>query len=277
MKILIQSNFKQKLASKIAAASFIKQGIPANDILFMEFENNALLKSQVGKKYLRKGKIKIFKNDLQSFTLLRFYGPEFVNYKEKILIIDPDVFAIKDPKNIFNFLDDSNSLACTFINHEPRTEVMLVNAEKVKWKFNEIVEKLFNLEIDYNDLMNLSFDKSLKISKLDMNYNSHDIITKDTIFLHTTNRVTQPWKEGLDVDFERHNSKKSLFKQLLRKYLGFKYNKNLITNKYQRHPNEEVIIKFRELYNYALENKIINHEEIQKSVEEKFFSTKFLN
>ena len=28
-----------------------------------------------------------------------------------------------------------------------------------------------------------------------------------------------------------------------------------------------------ELYNYALDNKIINHEEIQKSVEEKFFST----
>jgi len=79
MKILIQRNNKQKLASKIAAASFIKQDISANDILFMEFENNALLNSKVGKKYLRKGKIKIFKNDLQSFTLLRFYGPEFVN------------------------------------------------------------------------------------------------------------------------------------------------------------------------------------------------------
>ena len=140
MKILIQRNNKQKLASKIAAASFIKQGIPANDILFLEFENNALLNSKIGKKYLREGKIRIFKNDLQSFTLLRFYGPEFVHYKEKILIIDPDVFAIKNPKNISYFLDDNNSLACTFINHEPRTEVMLVNAEKVKWKFNEIVE-----------------------------------------------------------------------------------------------------------------------------------------
>ena len=53
MKILIQRNNKQKLASKIAAASFIKQGIPASDILFLEFENNALLNSQVGKKYLR--------------------------------------------------------------------------------------------------------------------------------------------------------------------------------------------------------------------------------
>jgi len=277
MKILIQRNNKQKLASKIAAASFIKQGIPASDILFLEFENNALLNSQVGKKYLRKGKIKIFKNDLQSFTLLRFYGPEFVHYKEKILIIDPDVFAIKNPKNISSFLDDNNSLACTFINHEPRTEVMLVNAEKVKWKFSEIVEKLFNLEIDYNDLMNLNFDKSLKISRLDINYNSHDIITKDTIFLHTSNRITQPWKEGLDVDFERHNSKKSLFKQMFRKYLGLKFNKNIIINKYQRHPNEEVIIKFTEIYNYALENNIINNEEIQKSIEKKFFSTNFLN
>jgi len=277
MKILIQRNNKQKLASKIAAASFIKQGIPASDILFLEFENNALLNSQVGKKYLRKGKIKIFKNDLQSFTLMMFYGPEFVHYKEKILIIDPDVFAIKNLKNISNFLDDNNCLACTFINHEPRTEVMLVNAEKVKWKFNEIVEKLFNLEIDYNDLMNLNFDKSLKISRLDINYNSHDIITKNTIFLHTSNRITQPWKEGLDVDFERHNSKKSLFKQIFRKYLGLKFNKNIIINKYQRHPNEEVIIKFTELYNYALENNIINNEEIQKSIEKKFFSTNFLN
>jgi len=277
MKILIQRNNKQKLASKIAAASFIKEGIPESDILFLEFENNALLNSQVGKKYLRKGKIKIFKNDLQSFTLMRFYGPEFVHYKEKILIIDPDVFAIKNLKNISNFLDDNNSLACTFINHEPRTEVMLVNAEKVMWKFNEIIEKLFNLEIDYNDLMNLNFDKSLKISRLDINYNSHDIITKNTIFLHTSNRITQPWKEGLDVDFERYNPKNYLFKQIFRKYLGFKYNKNVLINKYQRHPNEEVIIKFKELYNYALKNNIINNEEIQKSIEEKFFSINFLN
>ena len=43
MKILIQRNNKQKLASKIAAASFIKQGIPANDILFLEFENHTHL------------------------------------------------------------------------------------------------------------------------------------------------------------------------------------------------------------------------------------------
>ena len=57
---------------------------------------------------MRKGKIKTFKDDLQSFTLLRFYGPEFIDYKGKILVIDPDVFAIKNPKDISNFLNQDN-------------------------------------------------------------------------------------------------------------------------------------------------------------------------
>ena len=55
------------------------------------------------------------------------------------------------------------------------------------------------------------------------------------------------------------------------------FQKNILTNKYQRHPNEEVIIKFTELYKYAIKNNIINIEEIQMSIEEKFFSTNFLN
>lgn len=277
MKILIQRNKKQKLASKIAAASFIKQGISQKNIFFLDFENNSLLKSKIGKKYFRKGKIKIFKDDLQSFTLLRFFGPEFVNFKEKILIIDPDVFAIKSLNNINAYLGKENSLACTFINNNPRTEVMLIDSTKVNWHFNEIIEKLFNLEIDYNDLMNLSFDKNLKISELNIKYNSHDKLENDTILLHTTNRVTQPWKEGLKIDFERQNSKKDLLKHNIRKFLGLKYNEYILSNTYIRHPNNEVIKQFKELYLYAKDNNIITNDEIQKSVQENYFSTKFLN
>lgn len=276
MKILIQRNEKQKLASKISAASFIKQGVPANDISFLEFENNSLLKSQIGKKYLRNGKTKVFRNDLQSFTLLRFYGPEFVNYKENILVIDPDVFAIKYPKDISNFLDSENSLACTYINNQPRSEVMLINASKVKWHFEEIVKKLFNFEIDYNDLMSLKFDKNLKINKLDIAYNSHDEVNNNTIFLHTTNRLTQPWKEGLEIDFERHISRSYLIRQYFRKYLGFNYNKNIFLNRYQKHPNEEVTKKFKELFDYALENSMIDQKEIDISINKKNFSNNFL-
>lgn len=276
MKILIQSNKKQKLASKIAAASFIKQGFTHDNIKFLEFENNSLLKSKINKKYLRKGKIKTFKDDLQSFTLLRFYGPEFIDYKGKILVIDPDVFAIKNPKDISNFLNQDNYLACTFINQKPRSEVMMIDATKIRWKFKEIIEKLFNLEIDYDDLMNLSFDKNLKINELDMCYNSHDQITEDSILLHTTNRITQPWKEGLDIDFERYHSKKNIIKQKIRKFLGLKYNKEIIADKYYKHPNEEVIKKFKELFDYALQHKIINNDEVEDAIKNKFFSKNFL-
>ena len=51
--------------------------------------------------------------------------------------------------------------------------------------------------------MNLSFNKNLKIKNIDKKYNSHDNINSDTVLLHTTNRLTQPWKEGLKINFEK--------------------------------------------------------------------------
>ena len=38
----------------------------------------------------------LFKDDLQSFTLLRFLIPELSDSKSPIMIIDPDIFAIKN-------------------------------------------------------------------------------------------------------------------------------------------------------------------------------------
>ena len=40
---------------------------------------------------------------------------------------------------------------------------MIIDAQKVKWKFEEIINQVFNLKLDYSDLMNLSFDKNIKI------------------------------------------------------------------------------------------------------------------
>ena len=92
---------------------------------------------------------------------------------------------------------------------------MLVDCSQIRWNFKKILSDLFSLKVDYKDLMDLSFDKSLKIKELSKSYNSHDIINHDTILLHTTNRITQPWKEGLNIDFERHTSQKYKFKQFI--------------------------------------------------------------
>jgi len=277
MKILIPRNKRQKLASKIAAASFIKQGILPRNIIFIDFDDCPMLVEQVGKKYLRNGKIKIFKNDLQSFTLLRFFGPEYLGFKDLALIIDPDVFAIKNPKLILNEINDAVSVACTFYDGKPRSEVMLVNCKKINWNFKNLLSDLFKLKIDYKDLINLDFDKSLKIKKIDKSFNSHDKVNSDTIFLHTTNRITQPWKEGILIDFERHISKKYLFKEKIKKIFGMKYDYNIFQNTYQRHPEKDVINKFKEFYYYAKKINFINENEINLSIRDNFFSKNFLD
>ena len=60
---------------------------------------------------------------------------------------------------------------------------------------------MFSFKIDYSELINLEFIDKNSIGLIDENFNSHDEITDQTILLHATNRITQPWKTGLDIDF----------------------------------------------------------------------------
>lgn len=275
MRLYIQKNNKQDLAAKIAAASFIKNGFKKENIFFLDFEKNDLLKSMVGKKYKRSGEIKYFKNDLQSFTFLRFFAPQSDNYKGKVLVIDPDVFALKNANSMFDLLD-GDDLACSFIENKARTEVMVIDAQKVRWKFEEIIKQVFNLELDYSDLMNLSFDKNIRIKKISNNYNSLDTINNETVLLHTTNRITQPWKEGLKVDFEIHKSKFYIFKENIKKLIGKNYDYKVTSLRYLRHPNEEVIKAVKSFFNYAKQNKIVNEIEIDQAIRDLSISEIFL-
>ena len=52
------------------------------------------------------------------------------------------------------------------------------------------VKKVFNKQLDYSQLMNLNFDPNLKIKEINKKYNSIDVVDKDTILLHTSNRIT---------------------------------------------------------------------------------------
>ena len=67
--------------------------------------------------------------------------------------------------------------------------------------------------------------------------------------LHTTNRLTQPWKEGLKIDFERHNFSYSLYlKNLIKKYLNKDYDTSLLALNYQKHPDTKVINTVKNLF-----------------------------
>lgn len=276
-KIYIQQNRKQYLASKIALSSFVKAGFDRNDIFFISFESNDFLQSKIGKNYFRNGKITKFKDDLQSFTLLRFLAPEINNFQDKILVIDPDVFAIKNPSVIFEEMTDNYDIGCTSINGVFRSEVMLINAKKIRWDFKKIINDLFNFKLDYRDLISLSFEKNAHIKTISNIYNSHDAINPDTVLLHTTNRITQPWKESLKIDFEIYKPKLYIFKQFLKRFLRKKFDQSVTEKKYYKHPDIKIIKEIKNLYNFAKNNNFISDEEINSAIKENNFSKFFID
>jgi hypothetical protein len=275
MNVYIQTNSKQFLASKVSAYSFVRFG---HNVKLMSFEESEILKKYLGKKYLKNGKLKTYENDLQSFTPLRFLAPTLNNNKDLILVIDPDIFAINDPKIILDNVNDDYDLYCTSYNQILRSEMMLVNAKKIQWNFEKIIKELFEFKIDYKDLMSLSFDTSLKIKIIENKFNSHDKITDDTILLHTTNRITQPWKEDLLIDFDIGNKTiLNYLKNITKKTLGMKFDKNIVESKYQKHPDNMVINKIKEIFLEAKKNNFINDQEIQFAINNKSISKKIFN
>jgi len=277
MKIYICTNKFQKLAAKVAAYSFYRFGYKNIEIL--ELEKNDLLKSKLNLTYLRNGKLVKFIDDLQSFTLLRFL-PFTQNNFEKCLIIDPDVFALKNPKNELNkiFHKENFQIACTKIENKFRSEVMLLKNIKINWTFDKIINDLFAHKIDYKELINLTSEKYFSdIFTLPIAFNHHDNIQNDTLFLHTSKRITQPWKEGLKIDFQKEGiSNIYILKQFLKKFLKIKYDIYGISNSYVKHPNKNVSEKVQTLFKKSFVSGYINKLELENALENKYVSSIFI-
>ncbi len=276
MKIFICTNKFQKLAAKVSAFSFTQYGF--NDIEILEIENHEILKDKLNLTYLRDGKITKFIDDLQSFTLLRFY-PFTLKNLNKCLIIDPDVFAVKDPTNELNefFSRNEFKIACTKINENFRTEVILLNNISYKWDFEEIINDLFNHKIDYKDLIYLNSKKYFsEVNRLPIEFNHHDKVDENTMLLHTTKRITQPWKEGLKIDFyDEKNSKIYKFKQQIKKLLNLDYNINAISKNYIKHPNKKVEYTVSKIFKDCLNSNFIKENEIEDAIRNKYVSKYF--
>ena len=229
-------------------------------------------------KYYRNGKLVEFDPyDLQSFTLLRFLPPKLID-DDFCLVVDPDVFATSNLFSLNNYVSDNNfKIFCTKKKSLYRSEVMLINCKKKfkLWDFDQLINDMFTKKIDYSELINLKFIEKKLIGTLDPSFNSLDEINTDTILLHTSNRITQPWKQGLNIDFNIYSSKFNYLKTIIRRFLGLKFNNTILQKKYQPHPNYEVnnfiINIFREAYN----NNYINDNDIEFSLTNKYLSNIF--
>jgi len=274
MKVYIQSNERQLSAAKVSKNTFEKFNLDTEIVLIEECN---FFKEIINKSYLRRGKKKIYKNDLQSFTLLRFYIPTIHKGKEDFLIVDPDVFAIKNP-NIIKENNAENVLYCTFYNNNPRTEVMYFNKINSLWNFQSILEDLLNFKLDYQDLFCLNFnEQNLKVKEINQAFNHHDKINNETILLHTTKRITQPWKLDLKVDFDRNVSFKNIFINNLKKFFGLNYNEELISKKYLKHGSQDVFNFVLQEFSYTIKKGDLDYNQIKKDISNNFLSKTFID
>lgn len=261
--IFIQSNSKQyfgALIAKYAIERFSGNDLPVHIIKVEELPE---FQEFVGITYKKQGHAHRYSfEDLQSFTLTRFKPPELLNYSGQALVIDPDIFALKDIRPVFSLLRNNIGVACCRKKGVPDTSVMLLNCSLLHhWSTVRILDAL-RTGTDYTHFSTLAFETA-EIGVLDRVWNSLDKIHPETMMLHTTNRLTQPWKTGLRIDFTRTPLPKLLGimpREWIHRILGrYPYT-------YQPHPDPEVERAFFAIVNEAIDAGAIPLESIDSEI-----------
>lgn len=268
MKIFICTNDSQLIAAKVSKNSIIRHSkYSENDIEFIQASEVNELSYLFSKPYLRKGRMEMFdKNDIQSFTLLRFYTPELMNYQGRALVLDPDIFLVQkgiEELESFNFDSISIYARKALQKNSWGSSVMLLSCEKLKhWSLESFIQKLHQGEIDYDDLINLRYENS--ISPLQTKWNEFDNLRSDTILLHLTERLTQPWRAGLKLN----STIEPIFKYFPRAPIYKIFGKDLTFG--QEHPINRVSDFFFEELLICINNKIISEQEINNAIDNKY-------
>ena len=268
MKIFICSNENQLISAKVAKQSILnRSNYSESDIDILLESSVPMIKYFHSKPYLRGGRLTHSdKNDMQSFTLLRFYIPQKMNYEGEALVIDPDIFLIQSG------LEDIEKLSLETHSIYARqgiqknswgSSVMLLSCKDFKhWSLESLINRLHQAEIDYDDLINLRLENS--IGTLESKWNEFDDIKKDTILLHTTERLTQPWRAGLKLN----SSIKPFLKFIPKKPIYKIFGRDLTLGK--EHPNDQITeFFFKELFS-CISNNLISMQEIELAVKNKF-------
>lgn len=202
-----------------------------------------------GQSFLRGGaKLPWDPDDLQSFTPLRFAPPGLMGHRGRALVTDPDCFAVGDTGELL--LGHMGGKAIRAVrqawrrNEDPHwaSSVMLLDCAKLgHWNLDRMLDRLFGHDFDYQSWNRLEHEDQSTIGQLGSEWNSYDMLTRQTGILHTTNRRTQPWKTGLPVEYTFYDKSSLAFLRRLRR------------PRYRRHPDEN-----QEAFVYSLLAEMID-------------------
>lgn len=270
--LFIHANHKQLFGAKLSKYSFEREVGPNRnfDTHIILAEELPEMQNLVGKTFTsNKEEVKFTLDNLQSFTLTRFAPPQLMNYKGRAIVIDPDIFALEGTNidELFEMDMEGNSIAACYREDKEcwESSVMLLDCEKLKhWNLRNIIYELTEKKTDKKVFMALQREKHIK--RLSWIWNNMDKINPDSKILHTTARITQPWKTGLPINYTQKPLPK-LFgfirREPIHKLLG-KY-----PTHYRPHPNKNIVDFFFTLLKSAIKDGEISEKYIEREIRKK--------
>lgn len=211
--VFVHTNDQQMLGALVSSWSFRKHSRHAErfDVRILRLEDTPHLHRREGQRYLRKGEMATWHNaDLQSFSPLRMMAPQAMGFEGRAVVTDPDVFSVGG--DVYELLTGDLGGKAVRARNLPAekgggagswaTSVMVMDcALLTDWRWDEQVDAMFAGRLDYKDWIQLRHMDPARIGDLPEAWNSFDKLEPDTRLLHMTERLTQPWKTGLPVDF----------------------------------------------------------------------------
>jgi hypothetical protein len=210
--VFIHTNPKQIVGARVAeyALRRFSSNTDKFDVRVINTDDYPIIDEYDQREYLRDGAHRVWlKDDLQSFTPLRFMPPELMGYEGRAVVIDPDIFAVADVYELLTRDMEGYAIMCRkrsgpkgAVDNCYASSVMLLDCAKLKhWNAKAFFEAMFRFELDYHDLICLKAEDRGTIGFFENEWNDFDRLTPETKMLHTTRRKTQPWKTGLKVDW----------------------------------------------------------------------------
>jgi hypothetical protein len=271
--VFVHTNDQQMLGARVAAHSFRKHSRHADrfEVRLLRLEDTPHLHRREGQTYLRKSQSAIWHNDdLQSFSPLRMMVPQLMQFEGRALVTDPDVFSVGG--DVFELLDGDmrgKALWCRNLPAEHgggpgkwASSVMLLDCARLAdWRWDEQIDAMFAGQLDYKPWIQLANQDAASIGELPAVWNSFDELNDETRLLHLTERLTQPWKTGLPIDFDMNTQGAAGRARRWLRERGV-----LSAKRYLKHPDPKQEQFFFGLLKECLDNGEVTEEFVRQSI-----------
>ncbi len=269
-RVFIHTNPKQIVGAKVgqyALRRFSKNN-DKFDVELINTEDYPFISDYDQRQYLRDGAERVWlKDDLQSFTPLRFMPPELMGYQGRAVVMDPDIFAVADIWELLSRDMEDHAIMCRrrsgpkgAVDKCYASSVMLLDCARLThWHCRQSFDAMFEGRLDYHDWICLKAENRSTIGFFENEWNDFDTLTSRTKLLHTTRRKTQPWKTGLRVDW-RPAERFRLFPPLgwLMKARRKLFGEYAFLGTYRQHPDANQENLFLGLLRECLEEGIVS-------------------